>query len=267
VGVPPPLYGAGWPSLGAVHGDGELSPQELLRYDRQLQVFGLEGQRRLKGLSVLVAGAGGLGSFEALYLAAVGVGRLVIVDGDVVDPTNLNRQVLHWAEDIGRPKAVSAAEKVKKFNPFVEVEPVAEPITRDNVYSLVERVDAVIDGLDNWEARFLLDEATYRLGKVFVHAGVHGMEGQVVPIVPGETSCLRCLLPESLSSPPKVPAVGFVVGMVAAIAVAELVKIFTGVGKPNKGRMLIIDALDTEIVKVDLKPRKGCTCPGQEGKQ
>lgn len=230
-------------------------------------MFGLEGQRRLKSLSVLVAGAGGLGSFEALYLAAVGVGRLVIVDGDVVDPTNLNRQVLHWAEDVGRPKAVSAAEKVKKFNPFVEVEPVTEPITRDNVYELVERVDAVIDGLDNWEARFLLDEAAYSLGKVFVHAGVHGMEGQVVPIVPGETPCLRCLLPESLSSPPKVPAVGFVVGMVAGMAVAELVKIFTGVGRPNKGRMLILDAIDMEIVRVDLKPRKGCTCPTRGGKQ
>jgi molybdopterin/thiamine biosynthesis adenylyltransferase len=239
----------------------ELSPQELLRYDRQLSILGLEGQRKLKALSVLVAGAGGLGSFEMLYLAAAGVGKIIVVDGDTVDRTNLNRQVLHWEEDLGRPKAVSAAEKIRRFNPNVVVEPVTEPITRDNVDELVSRADVVVDGLDNWEARFILDEAAYRQGKPFIHAGVHGLEGQVVPVVPGETSCLRCLLPESLSSPPKVPAIAFAVGIVAGVAVAELVKLVTGIGETNKGRMLIIDTATMEIMRIELRPRPGCTCP------
>ena len=239
----------------------ELTPQELLRYDRQLSILGLKGQQRLKSLTVLVVGAGGLGSFELLYLAGAGVGRVIVVDGDVVDRTNLNRQVLHWEEDIGRPKAVSAAEKIRRFNPNVVVEPVTEPITRSNVEDLVSRADVVLDGLDNWEARFILDEAAYRLGKPFIHAGVHGLEGQVVPIVPGETACLRCLLPERLASPPKVPAIAFAVGVVAGVAVAELVKLVTGIGDSNKGRMLIIDLATAEIMRLELKPRPGCRCP------
>jgi len=241
--------------------EADLSPQEMLRYDRQLSILGIDGQRRLKSLTVLVAGAGGLGSFELLYLAGAGVGRIIVVDGDTVDRTNLNRQVLHWEEDIGRPKAVSAAEKIRRFNPHVVVEPVTEPLTETNVEELVARADVVLDGLDNWETRFLLDEAAYRHGKPFIHAGVHGLEGQVVPIVPGETPCLRCLLPEHLASPPKVPAIAFTVGVVAGIAVAELVKLVTGIGESNKGKMLIIDVATGEIMRVELKPRPGCTCP------
>jgi len=239
----------------------ELSPQELLRYDRQLSILGIDGQKRLKSVTVLVAGAGGLGSFELLYLAGVGVGHIIVVDGDTVDRTNLNRQVLHWEEDIGRPKAVSAAEKIRRFNPHIIVEPVTEPITRSNVDELVSRADVVLDGLDNWEARFLLDEAAYRQGKPFIHAGVHGLEGQVVPIVPRETPCLRCLLPERLASPPKVPAISFTVGVVAGIAVAELVKLVTGIGESNKGKMLIVDLATGEIMRVELKARPGCSCP------
>ncbi len=239
-----------------------LTPQELVRYDRQLMILGLEGQQKLKKMTVLIVGAGGLGSFEALYLAALGVGKLVIVDGDVVEPSNLNRQVLHWEEDIGRPKALSAAEKIRRFNPFVEVEAVTEHVNESNVDELVRGVDAVMDALDNWEARFLVDEAAYRHGKPFIHAGVYGLEGQVIPIVPGETSCLRCLLPPSLRTPPKTPAIGFTVGIIAGIAVAELVKLVTGVGRSNKGTMIIFDAASMETARVELKPREGCSCIG-----
>lgn len=256
-----PLPGVVAVSQGRM-GEGLLSPREIARYDRQLPILGLEGQERLKKLSVLVVGAGGLGSFEALYLAALGVGRIVIVDGDVVEESNLNRQVLHWEEDIGRPKAVSAAEKIRRFNPFVEVEPVTEHVTRENIDELVRGVDAVLDALDNWETRFIVDEAAYRHGKVFIHAGVYGLEGQVIPVVPGETSCLRCLLPPSLRTPPKTPAIAFTVGIVAGVAVAELVKIVTGIGKANKGSMIVIDAATMETSIVELKPREGCSCEG-----
>ncbi len=237
-----------------------LSHEEYARYERQLSILGLEGQVRLKNTSVAVIGVGGLGGFEALYLAAAGVGRIVIVDGDTVEPSNLNRQILHWTEDIGKPKALSAAEKLQKFNPHIVVEPVIEHLTEDNAREIISSVDAVLDGLDNWQTRFLVDRVAYQLGKVFIHAGVHGLEGQVIPIVPGETPCLRCLLPPSLSTPPKIPAIGFTVGIIAGIAVAELIKILTGIGEANKGIMIVFDAATMETMRVELKPRPDCSC-------
>ncbi|WP_236698068.1 HesA/MoeB/ThiF family protein [Pyrodictium occultum] len=237
-----------------------LSPSELLRYERQIPIFGVEGQERLKKASVLVAGVGGLGSFEALYLAALGVGKLVLVDGDVVDESNLNRQVLYTVDDLGRPKAIAAAEKLRRFNPNVEIVAVSERITEDNVDGLVSEADYVIDGLDNWEARFILDRAAYRRGKPFVHAGVYGLQGQVIVVVPGETPCLRCLLPPSLKTPAKIPAVGPVVALVGSIAVTELMKLITGVGEVSKGRMIIIDAYNMDLMRVHLKQRAGCSC-------
>ena len=233
----------------------------LRRYERQIPLFGLSGQERLGDLSVAVIGVGGLGSFSALYLAAAGVGRLVIVDGDVVEDDNLNRQVLHWEDDIGRLKVYSALEKLRRFNPYMDIEVVPEHVAEDNAEKILRSVDAVVDALDNWEARFIVDRVAYRLGKIYVHAGVHGLEGQVIPIVPGETPCLRCLLPPSLKTPPEVPIAGFTVGIVAGIAVAELVKIVTGVGRANKAVMIVFDASSMEIVKVELKQRENCSCP------
>ncbi|HIQ23690.1 MAG TPA: HesA/MoeB/ThiF family protein [Pyrodictium delaneyi] len=238
----------------------DLSPAELLRYERQLLLFGAEGQKKLKKTSVLVAGVGGLGSFEALYLTALGVGKLVLVDGDTVEETNLNRQVLHWTDDIGRPKPISAAEKLRRLNPNVEIVPVTERITEDNVDYLVRQVDIVIDGLDNWETRFLLDEAAYRAGKPYIHAGIYGFEGQVVVVVPGETPCLRCLLPSSLKSPSKIPAAGPIVALVGSIAVTEFMKLVTGVGEVNKGKMIVVDAYTMDMMKIELRPRKDCKC-------
>lgn len=237
-----------------------LSPIELVRYDRQLPLLGVEGQARLKNTSVAVIGAGGLGSFEALYLAGLGVGRIVIVDGDTVEESNLNRQVLHWEEDIGRPKALSAAEKLQKFNPYIRVEAVQDRLRDDNAEKIIGSVDAVLDALDNWETRLLVDRVAYRLGKTFVHAGVHGLEGQVVPIVPGETSCLKCLLPPRLVSPQKPPAVAPIVAIIAAIAVVELVKILTGIGESNKGKMIVFDGSTMELIRVNLRPRPDCKC-------
>ncbi len=237
-----------------------LSPIELVRYDRQLPVFGVEGQAKLKETSVAVIGAGGLGSFELLYLAGLGVGKIVIVDGDTVEESNLNRQVLHWEEDIGKPKALSAAEKIRRFNPYIEVEAVPERLTERNAEEIIGRVDAVLDALDNWETRFLIDRVAYKLEKIFVHAGIYGLEGQVIPIVPGETSCLRCLLPPKLTSPPRFPAIAPTVGIIAGIAVIELIKILTGIGESNKGKMIVFDGYTMEIMRVDLKPRPNCVC-------
>ncbi|ABM80425.1 HesA/MoeB/ThiF family protein [Hyperthermus butylicus] len=239
----------------------KLSSEELARYDRQLPLFGIGGQAKLKNVSVLIAGVGGLGSFEAMYLAALGVGRLVLVDADYVDITNLNRQVLYWTEDIGKPKPYPAAEKLRRLNPNVEVVVVRERITPETASRLVKDVDVVIDGLDNWETRLILDEAAYRAGKPYIHAGVYGFQGQVVVVVPGETPCLRCLLPPFLRTPERIIAISPVVGIVAGIVVMELVKLVTGIGRSNKGRMIIVDTYNMEFMNVELKPRKGCMCP------
>ena len=239
---------------------GGLASHEMKRYARQLPILGVEGQRKLKNTKVLVAGVGGLGSVEAIYLAAVGVGKLVLVDNDIVELSNLNRQILHWTDDIGKAKPISAAEKLKKLNPNVEIEVVTEGITRENVEELLKKVDIVIDGLDNWETRFLIDEAAYRLGKPYVYAGIHGFQGQVTIIVPGETPCLRCVLPPKLRTPQQIPVIGSVVGIVGSIAVTELVKYVTGVGEVAKGKMLVIDAYSMEMFKFELTPRKNCTC-------
>ncbi len=238
----------------------ELSPEELLRYDRQLPLLGSEGQARLRRLAVLVAGVGGLGSYEALYLAQLGVGKLVLVDSDTVDLSNLNRQPLYWSEDVGKPKPLPAAEKLKRINPHVEIVALHERITRELLERLIGQVDAIIDGLDNWETRFLIDEIAYRHGKPFIHAGVQGLQGQVVVIDPPETSCLRCLLPPRLKEPEKVIAIAPMVSMVASIAVLELVKLFTGVGRANKGSMIVVDGYNMEVTVIPLKPRSGCRC-------
>jgi len=241
-------------------GSGGLASHEMKRYARQLPILGVEGQRKLKNTKVLVAGVGGLGSVEAIYLAAVGVGKLVLVDNDIVELSNLNRQILHWTDDIGKAKPISAAEKLRKLNPNVEIEVVTEGITRENVEELLKKVDIVIDGLDNWETRFLIDEAAYRLGKPYVYAGIHGFQGQVTIIVPGETPCLRCVLPPKLRTPQQIPLIGSVVGIVGSIAVTELVKYVTGVGEVAKGKMLVIDAYSMEMFKFELTPRKNCIC-------
>jgi len=232
----------------------------LARYDRQLPLLGVEGQEKLRRLTVLVAGVGGLGSFEALYLAEHGVGKLILVDYDIIDDSNLNRQPLYWTRDVGREKPIPAAEKIREINPDVEVEVVRERITRDNALELVKRADIIVDGLDNWEARFALDEASYHLGRPFIHAGVHGLQGQVIPVVPGETSCLRCLLPPGLREPEKVIALAPMVAMVAGIAVLELVKLVTGVGRANKGSMIVVDGYNMEVTVIPLNPRRGCKC-------
>jgi molybdopterin/thiamine biosynthesis adenylyltransferase len=239
---------------------GGLTPGEMVRYDRQLPLLGVEGQEKLRKLRVLVAGVGGLGGFEALYLAQLGVGKLVLVDHDVVDESNLNRQPLYWTSDIGKPKPLPAVEKLKAINPEVEVEAIHARIDRRLARELVKKVDAVIDGLDNWETRFIVDEAAYSEGKPYIHAGIYGLQGQVILVSPPETSCLRCLLPPKLREPEKVVALSPIVGMVAAIAVLELVKLVTGVGRANKGSMIVVDGYNMEMQVIPLVPRRGCRC-------
>ncbi len=236
-----------------------LTPEELERYDRQLRVWGVEAQERLRRSTALVVGVGGLGSPVAMYLAAAGVGRLVLVDPEVVELSNLNRQVLHWTTDLGRAKVESAAEKLRRLNPHVEVVAVRRRIeSLEDAVQLVREVDVVVDCLDNWRTRFLINEACVRLGKPLVHAAVRGLYGQLMVVKPGEGPCLRCLVPEEPPQEERIPVAGPTPGALGALEAMEAVKLLTGYGEPLVGKLLVYDGLHGSVDVIAVRKRENC---------
>ncbi len=231
----------------------------LQRYARQIPLIGLDGQRKLARTSVLIVGVGGLGTAVATYLAALGIGRLVLVDGDRVSRSDLNRQILYDEDDVGKPKALVAAIKLKKFNPFIEVVPVAEELNEKNVDELVKEVDAVVDALDNWRTRFLLNDRCVAYRKPLVHGGVEGFYGQITTIIPRKTPCLRCIYPSSPREKSEIPIIAPVAGVVAMYQAMEVAKLVLGIGDLLICRMMIVDMLHnrTEIIPLERNPQ----CP------
>jgi len=241
-----------------------LTEYDLIRYDRQIRIdgFGIEGQRKLKRAVVLVAGAGGLGFPISVYLAAAGVGTIKIVDPDIVDLDNLNRQLLHWDKDIGRKKVDSAREKLQHINPSINIEVYDEEITEENALALVSGVDAVVDALDNYEARFALNRACVERRTPFFHGAVHGLMGQATTIMPGETACLRCII----SRPPKsgtFPILGSVAGTIGSIQVTETIKYLVGIGNLLKNRLLFYDGLYMDFSIIELSRNPECPICGK----
>jgi len=236
----------------------QLSLSEKERYSRQILIFGEEGQEKLKKSRVTVAGVGGLGCPAAMYLAFHGIGKIRIIDKDVVEVSNLNRQVLHWEKDIKKPKVESAYEKLREINRDVEVEKFVVEINEKNVVELLEGSDAVIDAMDNFPTRFILNEAAIELGIPFFHGSIYGLEGRVMTIIPGKSACLRCLFSES---PPKevFPVLGTTPGVIAMIQVTEVIKYLTGVGKLLENRYLIYDGENMSFREI--KVRKNPECP------
>ena len=174
-------------------GSPMLTEYDLVRYRRQIMLFGEEGQRRLKAARLFVGGAGGLGSPVCTYLAVAGVGHLRIVDFDQVELSNLNRQILHWDEDVGKLKVESARAKLTRINPSIEIEVSSQKIDESNVESLVGEADGIVDCMDNFPTRYLLNKTAIRRRIPFFHAAIHGFEARVITFVPGETACFRCL--------------------------------------------------------------------------
>ena len=228
------------------------------RYDRQLRLWGREAQERLRRATILVVGVGGLGTVASLYLALAGVGRLILVDPERVEPSNLNRQILYRDADIGKPKALVAAERLREANPDVEVEAYPERLSEDNARDLVRRADVVIDALDNWSSRMLLDRACWAAGKPLVHAGVYGLYGQATTVVPGRTPCLRCLFPGVRDTPGPFPVAGFTPGILGLIEAVEAVKLVTGIGRTLENRLLVVDLQSMEFQVVEVRADERC---------
>ena len=235
------------------------------RYDRQILIDGMgeRGQRRLKAARVCVAGLGGLGSPACLYLTVAGVGRLTLIDSQRVELSNLNRQVLHWQSDIERSKANSAIEKLRAANPSVRIEGKLEEITPENIDRLIKGADIVIDGMDNYPTRYLINGACVRAGIPFIHGAVEGFIGQVTTILPKKGPCLRCIIPQEPPKRPIFPILGATPGVVGCLQAMEAVKLIVGLGKPLVGRMIIFDGENMTFDEIEVKKDPGCPVCGK----
>jgi len=235
-----------------------LSSVEFVRYDRQLGIISEDGQLKLKNSTVLIVGLGGLGSVASIFLAAAGVGRMLLVDKDVVELSNLNRQILYNTNDIGKAKADLAKEKLNKLNPYINIESFRLRVEDEDFKDLVKKSDIVLDCLDNWRSRFVLNKLCVEHRKPLIHAGVREFYGQLFTIIPGETPCLNCLLPKQ---PPeeKIQVIGVTPGILGTLQATEAIKYLIGRGTSLKNLLLLVDLSTMEFKK--LKIQRNPTCP------
>ena len=242
----------------------DLNSSEKERYARQMIItdWGEAGQQRIKNSTVFVAGAGGLGSPVAIYLAAAGLGTLRICDYGEPELSNLNRQILHTESDIGINKAISAEASIKLLNPSVRVEPITDRITEDTVEGIVGEADIIVDCLDNFETRHILNEFAVKKKLPFIHAGIHGLSGQVTFIHTPETPCLRCVFPGVV--PKQVfPVVGVTPGIIGTIEATEVLKWIVGIGDNLKNQLLIWDGDTMDFQKIAIKKDPDCPVCGK----
>ena len=247
----------------------ELSHEEILRYSRHLLIpeVGLEGQRKLKAASVLVIGTGGLGSPVALYLAAAGIGRIGLVDFDVVDSSNLQRQVIHGTSGVGLLKVESARQRMLDLNPGIEVVIYNEPFTSENAMRIAADYDILIDGTDNFPTRYLTNDVCVMLGKANVYGSIYRFDGQVSVFDARHGPCYRCLFPEP-PPPGLVPScaeggvLGVLPGTIGTLQATEALKLILGIGEPLIGRLMLYNALDMSFEFVRLKKNPNCKVCG-----
>jgi molybdopterin/thiamine biosynthesis adenylyltransferase/rhodanese-related sulfurtransferase len=247
----------------------ELNREEILRYSRHLLIpeVGLEGQRKLKNSSALIVGTGGLGSPVSLYMAAAGVGRIGLVDYDVVDSSNLQRQIIHGTSTIGKLKVESAKAKLLDLNPDIQVDVYNEPYTSENALRIAANYDIILDGTDNFPTRYLTNDVAVFLGKPNVYASIFRFDGQVSVFYAKEGPCYRCLFPEP-PPPGLVPScaeggvLGVLPGTIGTLQATEALKVLLGIGDPLIGRLLLYNALDMTFDFVKLKKNPNCRVCG-----
>ena len=246
-----------------------LTPQQVKRYSRHIIMgqVGSLGQRKLMNAKVLIIGAGGLGSPSAVYLALAGVGTVGIVDFDVVEVSNLQRQILHHNDDVGRPKVVSAQDSLHAYNPDVNVVVHETRISSENAVEIIEQYDIVINGADNFPSRYLVNDACYLLGKPLVDGSILIFDGQATVFIPG-SGCYLCLFPTP-PPPGMVPncaeagVLGALTGLVGSIQATEALKLILGIGESLKSRLLLIDALAMDFREVRMKRNPACPLCGE----
>ncbi len=241
-----------------------LSKNELTRYHRQMLIknWGEEGQKKLHSATVFIAGAGGLGSPAAIYLAVAGIGKIRICDSGDPELSNLNRQILHTEKDIGKNKSLSASATLNELNPHVAVEALPQAITETTVEKLVGDSDIIIDCLDNFPTRHILNTYAVKKRLPFIHGGIHGLSGQITFIHSPETPCLQCIFPGSL--PDGIfPVAGITPGVIGVLEAAEAIKWIVGIGKNLKGRLLIWDGELMEFQNVAINRDPNCLVCGR----
>lgn len=231
------------------------------KYIRQIMLFGDEGQDKLRKAKVFVAGAGGLGSPVCTYLAVAGVGKIILADFDSVDLSNLNRQFLHHDKDIGREKIKSAEEKLLSLNSEIKVETIREKITDENADSIVPPCDLIIDALDNFDTRHVLNRLAVKRNIPLIHGAVSGYRGQATTIIPGKTPCLFCIFPSSFKKE-VFPVLGTTPGVIGSIQANEAIKYLTGQGKLLENRLLLWDGLSCSFSELNVNKTENCPVCG-----
>lgn len=248
----------------------DFTDEQITRYSRHILLpeVGGKGQKKIAKSRMLIVGAGGLGSPAAFYLAAAGVGTIGIIDSDVVDLSNLQRQVIHQTPDLGRPKVVSAKEKIQALNPDVTVVTYEDRFTSKNALELVSGYDVVIDGVDNFPAKFLINDACFFADKPLVHGGILRFEGRVTTIVPRKSACYRCVFkhpppPGLVASCQEAGVIGVLAGIIGTIQATEALKLVLGIGRPLTDRMLDFDARRTAFREIRTKRNPNCSLCGE----
>ncbi|MCG3116797.1 MAG: molybdopterin-synthase adenylyltransferase MoeB [Candidatus Manganitrophus sp. SA1] len=246
-----------------------FTEEQLVRYSRHiiLTEVGGKGQKKIGQAKVLIVGAGGLGSPIALYLAAAGVGTIGLIDADVVDLSNLQRQIIHHTSDIGRPKVLSAQEKMVAINSDVKVVPYQENLDADNALKIFNDFDYVIDGTDNFPAKFLINDAAHFAKRPLIHGGILRFEGQLFTILPGTSACYRCIFPEPppaglIPTCQEAGVLGALAGLIGTLQGTEVLKLILGIGKPLTDRILKYDALRTQFREIPIRRNPNCPLCG-----
>lgn len=247
-----------------------LTDERIERYSRQIVLphVGGKGQDRLLGSRVLVVGVGGLGSPSAYYLAAAGVGTLGLVDGDVVELSNLQRQILHSTRDLARPKVESAADRLRALNPDVTVEALGVRLTPRNAVDTIARYDVVVDGTDGFPSKYLVADACHLAGKPYVHAGVLQFAGQAMTVRPGRSACLRCVFPaappaDAVPTCAQAGVMGALAGLLGTVQALEVIKCLLGAGDLLTNRLLMVDGLSMDFRCIGIRRAPGCPLCGQ----
>ena len=248
-----------------------FSEDQITRYSRHILLpeVGGKGQAKLARARILIVGAGGLGSPAALYLAAAGIGTIGLIDNDRVDLSNLQRQILHHTPDVGRSKVQSAKEKIHALNSDVTVETYDERLTAQNALKLIQAYDVVLDGVDNFPAKFLINDACFFANKPLVHGGILRFDGRIFTILPGQSACFRCIFknpppPGSVASCQEAGIIGAVAGIIGTIQATEALKLILGIGRPLTDRLLDFDARTTKFREIRTSRNPRCQLCGSQ---